>query len=387
MITRRDLCVAALAAGVTATGFLAPWSDLRDYLLPASDGSGLGRTFDLMLADLDGTQGVGRLVAEGWPAKGEANALIARLEERLEGHLRDPSALQARLGELVREDFSAARTCRVDGWLLSQTECDLAGLRWHFFGNAAVPKQASADVQPSAAAPAATTAAAAAPSDTESGAAQAPAAAPPAIVEVTDWGPRTTEQGSHFNVQPDGHSGLWFVAPGVPSWIKIRIDGQESPTTITENGLTSGLFGSLQDRLLATPGNYRIELYDPVKDIAQPIGELVVRPFSERAVRPDGSRSAVFCPVTSWGPTETTAGTAANAQPDGAQGMWFLLPCAPNNLQLVFGDDRLPATRTDRGVTARVPLALLGSPRSVPLKLRHERSGEELAVGIFEIRP
>ena len=54
MITRRDLCVAALAAGVTATGFLAPWNDLRDYLLPASDGSGLGLSIANSLMELMG---------------------------------------------------------------------------------------------------------------------------------------------------------------------------------------------------------------------------------------------------------------------------------------------------------------------------------------------
>jgi hypothetical protein len=112
-----------------------------------------------------------------------------------------------------------------------------------------------------------------------------------------------------------------------------------------------------------------------------------VRPLAERAVKEDGSRSAIFCPVTEWGPTETTAGVAENPQPDGSQGMWFLLPCAPNNVQLVFGDDRLPATRTDRGITGRVPLALLESPGTVSIKLRHVHSGEELAVGLFEIRP
>ncbi|MEB2314656.1 MAG: hypothetical protein OZ919_00985 [Xanthomonadaceae bacterium] len=368
MITRRDLCVAALAAGATAGVLMTPWDSIRDAFSPAANGTGLGRPFDALLASLDGTQGVGRIVAEGGAPGTSADALIERLGARLEGALRDRTAIEARLGELVRADFAAARTCRVDGWMLSQTECDLAGLRWHLLGEAPA---ASAAAAPQAAAAAAAT----------------PGSPAAAIVEVTNWGPRTTEQGSKFNVQPDGHSGLWFVAPGTPDWVKVRIDGQESPTTVSEAGFTSGIFGSLQERILATPGSYRVELYDPVNDTVQPIGELVVRPMAERAIREDGTRSSIFCPVTEWGPTETTVGVAENAQPDGSQGMWFLLPCAPNNVQLVFGDDRLPATRTDRGITSRVPLALLESPGTVSISLRHIHSGEELTVGLFEIRP
>lgn len=389
MITRRDLFVAAIAAGTTATVLMTPWSTLGDRLFPPAGGSGLGRSFDQLLASLDGTQGVGRIVVEGWDSDTGAQAVITRLGEGLDGALRDRARIEARLAELVHSDFAAARTCQVDGWTLSQTECDLAGLRWHLLGDAPAPTETTAAADPSTPAQAATAATAANPGDADPSApaeTAEPTAQAAAIVEIRNWGPQSTEQGSRFNVQPDGHSGLWFVAPGTPSWVKVRIDGQESPTTVSETGFTSGLFGSLQDRLLATPGSYRIELYDPVKDIVQPIGDLVVRPLAERAVKADGTRSTIFCPVTSWGPTETTVGVAANAQPDGSQGMWFLLPCAPANVQLVFGDDRLPATRTDRGVTCRVPLALLESPRTVSLKLRHVRSGEELAVGLFEIR-
>lgn len=380
MITRRDLCVAVIAAGATATGFVTPWGTIRDAFAPPANNTGLGRAFDTLLAGLDGTQGVGRIVAEGGAPGTSADALIERLGSHLEGALSDRASIEARLGERVRADFAAARTCRVDGWTLSQTECDLAGLRWHLMHDAPAPSRASNTATPLPAAGAATGAAA-------SDAAKAPGQPPAAIVEVTNWGPRTTEQGSKFNVQPDGHSGLWFVAPGTPDWVKVRIDGQESPTTVSEAGFTSGIFGSLQERLLATPGSYRVELYDPVNDTVQPIGELVVRPMAERAIREDGTRSSIFCPVTGWGPTETTVGVAENAQPDGSQGMWFLLPCAPNNVQLVFGDDRLPATRTDRGITSRVPLALLESPGTVSIRLRHIHSGEELTVGLFEIRP
>lgn len=367
MITRRDLFVATLAAGTTAIVLLTPWQAFVGQTGSPSEASGLGAAFDALLLELDGTHGAGRAYIDSQTPAPSAATLTERLRTRLGSGLTDRSTIEARLGEAVKADFSAGRTCRVDGWLLSETECELAGLRWQLHAD-----RRSGEVAPAAAAAATTTA-------TADGA--------PTIVEVTNWGPQSTEQGSKFNVQPDGHSGLWFLASDTPSWVKLRIDGEEAPTTVNERGFTSGLFGAMQDRILSTPGNYALELYDPMRDIVQRIGDLEVRPFAERALLADGSRSTVFCPVTSWGPEETTAGVAANAQPDGSQGMWFQLPCAPNNVQLVFGDDRLPATRTDRGVTCRVPLALLESAQTVTLKLRHETSGEEMVVGQFTIQP
>lgn len=377
MITRRDVLVAAIAAGTTSVVLLTSWREMANHLFaPGLQTSSLGQGFDEVLATLDGTHGVGRAFVESQSPAPSAETLAESLGKRLGAPLGDRAAAEASLGRTIQADFAAGRTCRVEGWLLSQTECELAGLRWQLLGDAPA-------TQPKAAV--ATTAVAAV--QTQPDAAPNEAAAPVVIADVLSWGPQTTEQGAKFNVQPDGHSGLWFQADNVPSWVKVRIDGVEAPTQISEKGFTSGLFGDVQERILATPGSYPIELYDPMRDVVQLIGQFEVRPMAERALRPDGSRSEVFCPVETWGPDRTTAGTAANAQPDGAQGMWFTLPCAPANVQLVFGDDRLPTTRTERGVTARVPLALLATSGKVALKLRDMGSGEELVVGQFEILP
>lgn len=368
MMTRRDAIVAALAAGTTSVALLTPWGTLSTRLLTPKakvEASGLGRAFDEVLAGLDGTHEVGRAFVESQSPSPTTRQLAERLGNRLGTSLRDKASVETSIGNTIKADFAAGRTCRIDGWQLSETECELAGLRWQLFGDASA------------------TASQAIAASTESPGTEASAV----IAEVTNWGPQSTEQGSKFNEQPDGHSGLWFVAENVPAWAKVRIDGVIASTTISEKGFTSGLFGDAQERILSTPGSYLIELYDPMRDVAQPIGELVVRPFAERALLADGSRSKVFCPVESWGPNETNAGVAENAQPDGSQGMWFIMPCAPRKVQLVFGDDRLPGTRTDRGVTCRVPLALLATERSVSIKLRDPDSGEELEVGQFEIHP
>lgn len=367
MITRRDLIVAAISAGATSAICLMPWPSLTRLARPSAIETGLGEIFDQLLAGLDGTRAVGQAFVQSNPTAPSSQTLAGRLAERLGSGWNNRSELEAVIANAVKEDFSSGQLCRVDGWLLSQTECELAGLRWQLYGDDAAPP-------PDSTAKTATSVSAA-------------VAGHAVIAEITNWGPRSTEQGSKFNVQPDGHSGLWFTAENVPSWVQVRIDGAPAPTTVSESGFTSGLFGEMQERILSTPGRYAIELHDPMRNITQPIGELEIRPLAERALLADGTRSKVFCPVTNWGPQQTRVGVAENPQPDGSEGMWFLLPCAPARVQLVFGDDRLPATRTERGVTSRVPLALLESAGQVPLKLRDVDTGEELDVGRFDILP
>ena len=46
--------------------------------------------------------------------------------------------------------------------------------------------------------------------DEGNGSASAGPAAPAGPLEVVDWGPRGTQAGVAFNVQPGGHSGLWL---------------------------------------------------------------------------------------------------------------------------------------------------------------------------------
>lgn len=362
MITRRDAFVATLAAGATAGAFLLPWPRLGAWIGLGAADTGLGAAFEQVLAALDGTGPVGNAWLEAQADGLDAMSLGARLGERLGAGLTSPAVVEQRIAAAIQADFLERRLCDIGGWQLSQTECELAGLRVLALGDAPARTDSPepADATPEA-------------------------AGSVLIAEVTDWGPRGTEQGVPFNVQPDGHSGLWFAATGVPNWARIRIDGIEAATTINETTVTSGLFGALKDRILATPGVYPVELYDPMTKRAQRIGDLVVRARAERALRADGRRSEVFCPITGWGPAETIAGVAANPLPDGSLGLWFALACAPRNTQLDFGGDRLAATRGDAGVTVRVPLALIESARTVPLHLRDADTGEELAVGVFSI--
>ncbi|MBB5208399.1 hypothetical protein [Chiayiivirga flava] len=363
MITRRDTFVAALAAGGTAVAFVLPWQRLGSLVSGSRQAAtGLGTGFDAMLGALDGTAEVGQAWLSSQEQAWTASTLAQALDTRIGPLAGETAQVETRIAAAIAADFADAALCQIEGWQLSRTECELAGLRWLALGDAPATV---IDEEP----------APKTPTDADA----------PAIAQITAWGPQSTEQDMPFNLQPDGHSGLWFQAQGVPSWAVVRIDGVAAPTQVQESGFTSGLFGEQQTRILARPGRYPIELYDPMREVAQPIGELVVRERAERVQRADGSRSEVFCAVTGWGPTSTRAGIAANPLPDGSLGLWFQLACAPRRVQLRFGDDRLRATRGDTAVTARVPLALIESPRVVPLFLRDVETGEELAVGDFHI--
>lgn len=365
MISRRRLLLVLAALGGGAAAYQLPWQ--RFAQLPAANwftkGTGLGSVPDAVLLELHDT----RLVAQAWLAQ-QADApgleqLAASIASRL-GSAADLATARSRLAAAVLADYAEGRTCDIEGWELSQTECEAAALRWLAFG-AALPPGAVANA-----------------TSTEE--------APPEIgqiVEITAWGPQETEQGEKFNVQPDGHSGIWIAAEGAHSWIVALIDGREANTTVLESVITTGLYGAEQDRILGTPGSYSLALYDPMQRILQPVGELVVRPRAERALRADGSRSMSFCPVEAWGPDSTVAGVADNVQPDGSMGLWFRLACAPRRLELLFGEDPLPATRVEFGATATVPLALLQVPGTLAIRLRDRDGGEELTVGEFTILP
>jgi hypothetical protein len=367
MISRRRWLLLSAALGVAAGAALVPWR--RVTTLPVSqwfsDGLDASPALKEVLLGLDGTTDIG----QAWLAARDREPGLEELVDGLLNKLGDASsrqALEERLAQRIRQDHVEGETCEIHGWRLARTECEIAAVRWLAFGSLAA------------------LAATESPDDSNS-AASGPETSP-IIVEVTNWGPRSTEQGEPFNVQPDGHSGLWFAATNAPSWVKIVIAGTEAPTTVLDRAITSGLFGEEGYRVLSTPGSHPIELYDPVSGIRQPIGEFIVRPSAERAQLEDGTRAKSLCPVSAWGPDRTRAGVPANAQPDGSMGLWFRTPCAPTNVRLIFGEDRLPMTRSEFGLTARVPLALIETPGEHQVALFDVDTGQQMPVGLFSIQ-
>lgn len=365
MISRRAWLVMAAGAGV-GLGLL-PWARIRS--LPPSrwfaGDAGIAPGLESVLQGLDGTAEVGRRWIEESGAGVTLPALLERIEGRLGAVPAQRQAVEARLADLVRQDYAEGRLCEVDDWLLSRTECELAGLRWLTLGSLSAVRSDRPAGEPEAGA---------APVEGE-------------IVEVSNWGPRSTEAGSGFNVQHDGHSGWWFVALNAPTWVQILVDGKPIPTTVHDQVITSALYADEIGRVVDEPGIRRIDLLDPVAGVVQFVGEFEVRERAHRYVLADGSRAASLCPIGTWGPERSRAGVPENPQPDGSMGMWFHAGCTPESMRLLFGDDPLPVTRVEFGFTVRVPLALIETPGEVLLRLRDVATGEEMPVGRFVIEP
>lgn len=300
-------------------------------------------------------------VARAWLARHAHLALDREvLERRLLDHLSTNEStgtghFSERLAASVSRDFQAERLCEIEGWLLSETECLAAATRLVTFGENEPPGEDDWREE--------------------------------SLVEISNWGPQGTQQGVGVNVQPDGHSGLWFQIDNAPSWLKVEIDGVVAATTISESVVTSGLFGEQQERILSTPGEYPIALIDPMQRVRQPIGVFIVTAPPPYLVLEDGSLSA-FCAVEAWGPDGNQTARPANPQPDGNEGLWFRIACAPDDMEVLY-DGHALATTNDRAnglVTALIPASHFAVAREARIQLHDPASGEVLDVGVFPVR-
>lgn len=357
---RRTLIATGLAAGaIVAGGLLSPpghrlLSRMSSGTLVPLDELQLGAPAYSALAGLRGTSRLARAFLEQQP--NTAQALDEWLLRRLDLDPEQPpdaSDFEQRLQIAIQDDFANDRLCQVNDWLLSETECRAAALSHLVHGEAASGRlEAFRDG---------------------------------VIVNIEAWGPQSTEQGVPVNVQPDGHSGLWFLAENVPDWLKLEIDGSRAAIVRSERSFTSGLYEGIQERILSEPGEYPIVLLDEMNRIRQPVGNFVVHPKVERALLADGSAATSLCPVLDWGPKETRAGKVPNPQPDGAVGMWFRVECAPDNVQVLFDGVALATTRdsTMNVVTALLPGEYIAVARHAALALRDPDTQETIDVGSF----
>lgn len=113
----------------------------------------------------------------------------------------------------------------------------------------------------------------------------------------------------------------------------------------------------------------------------------------------DSSNTAKVAPVvevsqievSKWGPHGTTAGQAFNIQPNGASAIWFESTWTGtiDNLEVWFGDHKLGEVGmiSGKAMSATIPLALLTTPKKVPVHLLNKATGQKVDVGVFEITP
>ena len=66
-------------------------------------------------------------------------------------------------------------------------------------------------------------------------------------------------------------------------------------------------------------------------------------------------------------------------------GLWLHTDCLPRSARLWFGDDPLTYRRKPFGLTALVPLALLGAPGEVPLSLSLGNDSERQVFGYLVV--
>jgi len=354
---RRDFIVgtSGLVVGLSAGWFGREWA-LRPR--PRRAGTRLGADAWTTIEGLEHTDALADPVMDAMAGTADPLSVLERgLVKRLGiGPDLEPGDFADRLSAAIRQDFKDRRFCKGTPWLASELECQVAALRRLKYGSAAPV----AAMEPEA-------------------------YAEGTIVEVVDWGQRETEVDTPFNVQSDGHSGIWIKAKGAPPWLRVEIGGEQVSANVSENVITTGLYGDLQGRVLSREGEYPIALIDEMSRVRQPLGVFVVRPRTPRLVREDGTVSKVYCPIEDWGPRSAQVGSPANPQPGGREAFWIKTACAPSNARVFLGQSELRTTVSLGLITASVPTSLLAAAGSFPVELHDRDSGETVFVGMYEL--
>jgi hypothetical protein len=277
-------------------------------------------------------------------------ALSASLDEKLASLAgRD---IGQRLQQAAQTDFTQDRVLDIDGWQLSETECQAAAL--------AASMQGFTEPVEVALAP---------PTEID-------------FVEVTNWGPRSTLQGETFNEQPDGHSGIWIKASGIPPATIMLFDGKPQNSEVYAEHMTSGIHGKFMNTTITQPGVHTIDLYDRSQNRIQRLGEFEVL---ERTVPVPFYK----CRIATWGPVQTVEGETFNEQPSGSSAVWIRTNCAQDGVVVMMdGNDLVTTIRQRDGlVTARVEKGHELAAGDYRLELRFGDSGNVLPIGDMKVNP
>lgn len=263
-------------------------------------------------------------------------------------------SFQQQFETMIRNDFATNHVVDVEGWQLSATECQMVALAASLQGHRGMkaPKKVPARIGQ--------------------------------IAEVEDWGPKSTVQGAKFNEQPDGHSGLWVKAAGVPVSVVVVFADKNQTTQVYADTITSGLRGQFMDDVINTPGEYSVALYDKSRRLIQPIGQFqVLKP----GVLANNMEAADLdkCLVEKWGPSHATAGKPFNPQPQGESAFWIKTNCALDGSKLILDGVNLDTTVRKNLLTALVPRGHKMKSGNYELEIKLGFSERILKVGLFRI--
>lgn len=324
--------------------------------------TGLGIGVDGLLASLDGTGLLGQWVIAEHPDYDQPiETLAQRLRQRLSladtGPV-DQAAFNQQLQQHIQQDFATGDLLVVQDWQLSITEGLAAALRFKAAGASSIETSEPAEQQ---------------------------------IVEISNWGPRTTAAGESPNSFGEGFSALWFDAENAPRWAQIEIQGRRLQTTYRENRVLVGSFkGQLdfQKQLFSQPGEYPITLHDDMTNRWQTIGIFVVTGSAPvEQTETQQQTDSAFCPIKNWGPKQTSAGVAQHPQANGAMGLWIDIDCVPDDVVIQAGEQALKAYANGTVVTTAIPVEMFQKAGEIPLKFISEATSEQLNIGTIVINP
>ena len=175
--------------------------------------------------------------------------------------------IHTRIQQQVEADFAYGDICQLDGWQLSLTECRLAAIAF-------LLRESGGHIEELVVRP------------------QGPLdhLSELTIVQVERWGPRSCRTGELFNLQPSGHSALWFRFLKLDRYpdYEIHLGSLAAATSINadRNLITASLTPKQSRRLTSTEGKIPIHLVDPVRG-KQLIGYFHVQP-RQRSTRQRG---------------------------------------------------------------------------------------------------
>lgn len=324
--------------------------------------------FKAYVRQLQGVRQLGEQVVTGkpWPSLNDwseqslAQYLLGSLSVSDQADTISQDMLAQKVSAAIRADFSTGRECIVGDWVMSETECALAALHVYWSDGAMDEPAVVHDYAH---------------------------AVEETFVTVENWGPQFTVQDVPFNVQPDGHSGMWFLFQPIPASAKIYIDDLPVVTSMGDGRVvTIGVYDEQRDALIHAVGKHDVWLYDRVTNRKQKLGVFEVKEKPPFAQLDDGKTSTVFCQVTAWGPNIATVGEVFNQQPSGDAAFWVQTECSSRHTVLEFNGHSMKTSISPTAVTARVPVEQLPSkPGTYPVMLFDPQSGERLTVGHINI--
>ena len=282
---------------------------------------------------------------------------IEQLEQKLYSrdwnNVDSEEAFNSRLSEIISEDFSAGRTVRIDGWILSEFERDMIAYALYIKDKHGVADKDDVVTFENA--------------------------KYKEFIKIKDWGPKATCTGMGFNQQSDGHSSHWFSIDPYNGRLRVFLNDIALITTKGTEILTTKVDGEALERILATTGALNVMVYDPARGVKQKIGDFEVFARSEPALLANGTESKAFGLVEKWGPKNRLLPQPSDVEKNP---FWIKTQCAPRDAVIMFGDIPLKTTvgtSLVTGVFSESDLPLYAGEYDI--QLRSRESNEAIVVG------